>query len=157
MGAVSTFLWFDDGAGEAAELYTSLVPNSRILDRQVLPEGSPSPGTVLTVSFELDGQSFQAMNAGPRFPFTEAVSIVVAVDDQAELDRLWDALVADGGQESRCGWLKDRWGLSWQIVPRVLGSLLGGPDPEGASRAMQAMLAMNRLEIRTLEEAYAGA
>ena len=157
MGAISTFLWFDDGAGEAADLYTSLIPNSRILDKQVLPEGSPSPGTVLTVAFELDGQSFQAMNAGPRFPFTEAVSIVIAVDDQAELDRLWDALVADGGQESRCGWLKDRWGLWWQIVPRVLGSLLGGPDPEGASRAMQAMLAMSRLDIRALEEAYAGA
>ncbi|MWV50653.1 VOC family protein [Rathayibacter sp. VKM Ac-2803] len=157
MGSVSTFLWFDNAAGEAVDLYTSLVPNSRILDRQVLPEGSPAPGTVLSVTFELDGQRFQAINAGPQFSFTEAISIVVSVEDQAELDRLWDALVADGGQESRCGWLKDRWGLSWQIVPSVLGSLLGGPDPEGGRRALQAMLAMNRLDIQTLEEAYAGA
>jgi predicted 3-demethylubiquinone-9 3-methyltransferase (glyoxalase superfamily) len=157
MGAVSTFLWFDDAAGEAAAFYTSLVPNSRILDSRVLPEGSPSPGALLSVVFELDGQRFQAINAGPRFPFTEAVSIVVTVESQAELDRLWDALTADGGQESRCGWLRDRWGLWWQIVPSVLGDLLGGADAEGASRAMQAMLAMDRLDIRALEEAYAGA
>ncbi|KQQ10455.1 VOC family protein [Rathayibacter sp. Leaf296] len=157
MGAVSTFLWFDDAAGKAAELYTSLVPNSRILDSRVLPEGSPSPGALLSVVFELDGQRFQAINAGPRFPFTEAVSIVVTVESQAELDRLWDALTADGGQESRCGWLRDRWGLWWQIVPSVLGDLLGGADAEGASRAMQAMLAMDRLDIHALEQAYAGA
>lgn len=157
MSAVSTFLWFDDGAGEAARFYTELVPNSRITDSQVLPEGSPAPGTVLSVSFELDGQRFQALNAGPRFPFTEAVSIVVTVESQAELDRLWDALTADGGEEGRCGWLKDRWGLSWQVVPTVLATLLGGSDPEGASRALQAMLTMNRLDIAALEEAYAGA
>lgn len=157
MSAVSTFLWFDDGAGEAARFYTELVPNSRITGSQVLPEGSPAPGTVLSVSFELDGQRFQAINAGPQFPFTEAISIVVAVETQEELDRMWDALTADGGQEGRCGWLRDRWGLSWQIVPTVLPALLGGSDPEGAGRALQAMLAMNRLDIRTLEEAYAGA
>lgn len=157
MSAVSTFLWFDDGAGEAARFYTELVPNSRITGSQVLPEGSPAPGTVLSVSFELDGQRFQAINAGPQFTFTEAISIVVAVASQEELDRMWDALTADGGQEGRCGWLRDPWGLSWQIVPTVLPALLGGSDPEGAGRALQAMLAMNRLDIRTLEEAYAGA
>lgn len=157
MSAVSTFLWFDDGAGEAARFYTELVPNSRITGSQVLPEGSPAPGTVLSVSFELDGQRFQAINAGPQFTFTEAISIVVAVESQEELDRMWDALTADGGQEGRCGWLRDPWGLSWQIVPTVLPALLGGSDPEGAGRALQAMLAMNRLDIRTLEEAYAGA
>lgn len=157
MSAVSTFLWFDDGAGEAARFYTELVPNSRITGSQVLPEGSPAPGTVLSVSFELDGQRFQAINAGPQFSFTEAISIVVAVETQEELDRMWDALTADGGQEGRCGWLRDPWGLSWQIVPTVLPALLGGSDPEGAGRALQAMLAMNRLDIRTLEEAYAGA
>lgn len=157
MSAVSTFLWFDDGAGEAARFYTELVPNSRITGSQVLPEGSPAPGTVLSVSFELDGQRFQAINAGPQFTFTEAISIVVAVETQEELDRMWDALTADGGQEGRCGWLRDPWGLSWQIVPTVLPALLGGSDPEGAGRALQAMLAMNRLDIRTLEEAYAGA
>ncbi|PPH98663.1 hypothetical protein C5C95_08870 [Rathayibacter sp. AY1B7] len=157
MGAVSTFLWFDDGAGEAARFYTELVPNSRITGSQVLPEGSPSPGEVLSVTFELDGQRFQAINAGPRFPFTEAVSIVVTVGDQSELDRLCDALIADGGEESRCGWLRDRWGLSWQIVPEVLPRLLGGADPEASARALQAMLAMSRLDIAELERAHAGA
>ncbi|MBO0982742.1 VOC family protein [Rathayibacter sp. SD072] len=157
MGAVSTFLWFDDAAGEAVEFYTALVPNSRILDSRVLPEGSPAPGTLLSVSFELDGQLFQAINAGPRFPFTEAVSIVLTVQTQEELDRLWDALASEGGAEGRCGWVRDRWGLWWQVVPSVLADLLGGPDPEGATRAMRAMLTMDRLDIRALEEAYAGA
>ncbi|MCJ1699400.1 VOC family protein [Rathayibacter festucae] len=157
MGAVSTFLWFDDQAREAAEFYTELVPNSRILSTEVLPEGSPSPGTVTVVTFELDGQLFRAMNAGPRFPFTEAVSIEVSVEDQAEVDRLWDALIADGGEESRCGWLRDRWGLSWQIVPTALAAVLGGSDAEGAARALQAMLGMTKLDVAALEAAYAGA
>ena len=156
MGAVSTFLWFDDGAGEAARFYTELVPNSRITGSQVLPEGSPSPGEVLSVTFELDGQLFRAMNAGPRFPFTEAVSIEVSVEDQAEVDRLWNALIADGGEESRCGWLRDRWGLSWQIVPTALATVLGGSDAEGAARALQAMLGMTKLDVAALEAAYAG-
>ena len=157
MGAVSTFLWFDDQAKEAAEFYTELVPNSRILSTEVLPEGSPAPGTVTVVTFELDGQLFRAMNAGPRFPFTEAVSIEVSVEDQAEVDRLWDALIADGGEESRCGWLRDRWGLSWQIVPTALATVLGGSDAEGAARALQAMLGMTKLDVAALEAAYAGA
>lgn len=156
MSTVSTFLWFDTQAGEAAEFYTTLLPNSRIVDRQVLPEGSPAPGTVLSVVFELDGQRFQAINAGPRFPFTEAISIAVSVQTQEELDRLWDALVSDGGEEGRCGWLKDRWGLSWQIVPSALAEVLGGADPAGAQRALQAMLGMNRLDIDALRKAYAG-
>ncbi|NQX04221.1 VOC family protein [Rathayibacter sp. VKM Ac-2856] len=157
MGAVSTFLWFDDQAKEAAEFYTELVPNSRILSTEVLPDGSPAPGTVTVVTFELDGQLFRAMNAGPRFPFTEAVSIEVSVETQAEVDRLWSALIADGGEESRCGWLRDRWGLSWQIVPTALATVLGGADREGAARALQAMLRMSKIDVAALEAAYAGA
>ncbi|QWL29706.1 VOC family protein [Rathayibacter toxicus] len=156
MGSVSTFLWFDNAAEEAVEFYTGLIPDSRITQRQVLPEGSPAPGAVLSLEFELGGQRFQALNGGPEFAFTEAISIVVTVEEQTELDRLWYALTANGGEEGRCGWLKDRWGLSWQIVPTVLSSLLGGPDTEASARAFQAMLAMNRLDIRGLQEAYAG-
>lgn len=157
MGAVSTFLWFDDQAKEAAEFYTELVPNSRILSTEVLPDGSPAPGTVTVVTFELDGQLFRAMNGGPRFPFTEAVSIEVSVETQVEVDRLWSALIADGGEESRCGWLRDRWGLSWQIVPTALATVLAGADREGAARALQAMLRMSKLDVAALEAAYAGA
>ncbi|MBF4461814.1 MULTISPECIES: VOC family protein [unclassified Rathayibacter] len=155
MSTISTFLWFDDAAEEAVEFYTGLLPRSRILDRQVVPEGSPAPSTVVSLLFELGGQRFQAINAGPQFTFTEAISIVVTVTTQEELDRIWDALAA-GGEESRCGWVRDRWGLWWQVVPTVLPELLGGGDSEAASRAMQAMLSMGRLDIRALEEAYAG-
>lgn len=121
----------------------------------MLPEGSPSPGEVLSVTFELDGQRFQAINAGPRFPFTEAVSIIVTVGGQSELDRMWDALIADGGEESRCGWLRDRWGCPGRSCRR--SSRVCSEAPTRASaRALQAMLAMSRLDIAELERAHAG-
>lgn len=151
MGSVSTFLWYDTQAGEAVDFYTSLLPDSRILSTQHAADGS-----VFLVSFELDGQLFQALNAGPHFHFTEAISISVSVETQEELDRLWNAITADGGEESMCGWAKDRWGLSWQIVPTALGETTGGPDPEGAARATQAMFQMRKLDIAALRKAYAG-
>ncbi|NQX11224.1 VOC family protein [Microbacteriaceae bacterium VKM Ac-2855] len=151
MGTVSTFLWYDGGAGEAADFYTSLLPNSRVLSTQHTPDGA-----VFLVSFELDGQHFQALNAGPHFHFTEAISISVSVQTQHEIDRLWAAIIADGGEESMCGWAKDRWGLSWQIVPTALAETTGGPDPEGAARATQAMFQMRKLDIAALRSAYAG-
>jgi predicted 3-demethylubiquinone-9 3-methyltransferase (glyoxalase superfamily) len=149
---IKPFLWFDDQAEVAARLYTSLFPDSRILD------ASPGPdGKVMMVSFVLAGLEFTALNGGPQFPFTEAISLSVSCADQAEVDRLWDALTADGGEESQCGWLKDRFGLSWQIVPDALGEVLGGPDREGAARAMEAMLQMRKLDVARLRAAYAGA
>ncbi len=157
MSSVSPFLWFDHQAEEAAALYTSLVPNSRILSVSRYPEGAPLPaGSVLAVTFELDGLRVQALNGGPVFTFTEAISLFVSVTTQQELDRLWDGLIADGGSPSQCGWLKDRFGLSWQIVPTVLDTLLQDPDPDRSGRAMQAMLGMQRLDIAGLLAAADG-
>lgn len=151
MQKVTTFLWYDDQAEQAAQRYVSLLPNSRIVsvERMGADDADPSAGTVV-VTFELDGIEYQAMNAGPLFPFTEAISISVLCDDQAEVDRLWDALTADGGEPSRCGWLKDRWGLSWQIVPRALIELQRDPDPARARRANDAMLQMGKIDIAAL-------
>jgi predicted 3-demethylubiquinone-9 3-methyltransferase (glyoxalase superfamily) len=149
---VRTCLWFDDQAEEAAAFYVSLLPDSRI-------ESASRPkqdGPALVVEFTLAGTPYQALNGGPHFAFTEAASIVVMTEDQAETDRLWDALVADGGRESQCGWLKDRYGLSWQIVPRALVRLLSDPDREAAGRAMDAMLKMRKIDIAGLEAAHAG-
>jgi predicted 3-demethylubiquinone-9 3-methyltransferase (glyoxalase superfamily) len=158
MSSVSPFLWFDHEAEEAAELYTGLVPNSRILSTSRYPEGAPLPaGTVLSVTFELDGLRVQALNGGPMFSFTEAVSLFVSVQTQDEVDRLWDGLIAGGGSPSQCGWLKDRFGLSWQIVPTVLEELLQDPDPGRSGRAMQAMLGMQRLDVAALRAAADGA
>jgi predicted 3-demethylubiquinone-9 3-methyltransferase (glyoxalase superfamily) len=159
MSRVSPFLWFDDQAEQAAELYTSLIPGSRILDVRRYPEGSPPPataGSVMSVTFELDGLRVQALNGGPHFRFTEAVSLYVDVDTQQDVDRLWDGLIAGGGEPSQCGWLKDRFGLSWQIVPRVLDTLLQDPDPARAGRAMQAMLGMQKLDVAALLAAADG-
>ena len=156
MPKVHPFLWFDTQAEEAANLYVSLFPNSRIVSVARYGEGAPAPkGAVMTVSFELDGQRFTALNGGPLFKFTEAVSFSVECGDQAEVDRYWSALTA-GGEESRCGWLKDRFGLSWQITPRALGELLGDPDPAKSRRVMEAMLKMNKIVIADLERAHAG-
>lgn len=153
---ITTFLWFDDQAEEAARFYTSLFPGSRIVGVQRYGEAGPGvAGSVMTVEFELAGQRYRALNGGPLFPFTEAVSLQVDCDDQAEVDRLWEALTADGGRESDCGWLKDRWGLSWQITPRRLTELLADPDPVRQQRAMRAMLRMRRIDIRALEDAAA--
>ncbi|WP_431247559.1 VOC family protein [Leifsonia xyli] len=154
MQKVSTFLWFENGVEEAAALYTSLIPNSSILEVQRFGEGMPDGLVVLR--FTLDGVEYQAMNTGPAGGFTEAFSLSVLCDDQAEVDRLWEALTADGGEESMCGWLKDRWGVSWQIVPRRLIELQGDPDRARAARANQAMLGMRKLDIAALEAAADG-
>jgi predicted 3-demethylubiquinone-9 3-methyltransferase (glyoxalase superfamily) len=154
MSIVTPFLWFDGQAKEAAELYVSLFPNSRVLGTTPAPEGTPdaSAGGVLTVEFELDGTRFTGLNGGPHFQFTEAVSFVIDCADQAEVDHYWDALV-DGGEESQCGWLKDRFGLSWQVVPKQLMELLSDPDPGRSGRAMQAMLQMRKLDVAALQAA----
>jgi predicted 3-demethylubiquinone-9 3-methyltransferase (glyoxalase superfamily) len=157
MTSITPNLWFDTEALEAAEHYVSVIPGSRITDVSRYGEGAPLPaGTVLTVAFELDGRPFLALNGGPAFPFTEAVSLVVNCADQAEVDRCWDALV-EGGEPGRCGWLKDRYGLSWQVVPDGMGEVMGDPDPVRAGRAMAAMQGMSKLDITALRAAAAGA
>lgn len=145
-------LWFDHQAMEAAELYTSLLPNSSVDHVERYAAGVPdrSEGDVMTVAFRLDGTRFTALNGGPQFSFTPACSFVVECDGQDEIDRLWDALIADGGEPSMCGWLVDRFGLSWQIIPENIGSLLAHPA------ALQAMFGMQKLDIRALEEAAKG-
>jgi len=149
-------LWFDTEGEAAAQLYTSVFPNSKILDVARYGEAGPRPaGTVMTVSFELNGQEFLALNGGPEFTFSEAVSFQVMCEDQDEVDHFW-AKLGEGGEHGPCGWLKDRFGLSWQIVPTRLGELLGDPDPERAQRAMAAMLEMGKLEIGELERAADG-
>ena len=144
------------GIGKA--LYTSLFPDSRIdsVNRAPADNPSTSQGAVLTVDFTLAGQKFSGLNGGPEFPFTEAVSFSIDCEGQAEVDRYWDALIADGGSPSQCGWLKDRFGVSWQVIPRQLPELFAGPDREGAARAMQAMLKMHKIDVAKLREAYEG-
>jgi predicted 3-demethylubiquinone-9 3-methyltransferase (glyoxalase superfamily) len=157
MQKMTPCLWFDTEAEEAAEFYVSVFPNSRIVDVARYGSAGPRPeGTVMTVSFELDGQSFVALNGGPEFTFSEAISFQVGCKDQAEVDAYWGAL-SEGGEEGPCGWLKDRFGLSWQIIPTALPELLSDPDPERAQRAMAAMLEMRKIEIGVLERAAAGA
>ena len=149
-------LWFDTEAEEAAKFYTSLFKNSKITDISYFGEGGPRPaGMVLTVAFELDGQSFTALNGGPDFKFTEAISLLVNCESQEEVDDLWNKLL-EGGEESQCGWLKDRYGLSWQIIPTVLGELLQDEDAEKAKRVMEAMLKMVKIDIAALQAAYDG-
>lgn len=149
---IATCLWYDGQAEEAAELYTSLISNSEITSIM-----RPDPdGPALMVEFTLDGTAFQALNGGPEFMFTEATSISVATQNQQETDRLWQALTSDGGAESQCGWLKDRFGLSWQIIPEVLPYLVGSNDRPAAERATQAMLKMRKIDIAALEAAYRG-
>src|SRR4051794_39911108 len=152
---ITPCLWFDTEGEEAARFYTSVFPNSRILDVQHYGEAGPrQAGTVLTVSFELDGHEYLALNGGPGHPLTEAFSLQVDCEDQAEVDRLW-ATFAEGGEEGPCGWVKDRFGLSWQIVPRRLPELLKDPDREKAQRVMAAMLKMGKIEVDELERAAA--
>jgi predicted 3-demethylubiquinone-9 3-methyltransferase (glyoxalase superfamily) len=152
---VFTCLWFDGRAEEAARFYTSLLRDSHVDKVWRSPAETPSgpAGMVLTVDFTLAGTKFQGLNGGPDFQFNEAMSIVVECDDQAEVDRLWDALTADGGEPSVCGWLKDRFGVSWQIAPRRLNELLDDPDPERARRAMEAMLKQGKIELAEIERA----
>jgi predicted 3-demethylubiquinone-9 3-methyltransferase (glyoxalase superfamily) len=141
---ISPFLWFDNQAEEAAKFYCSIFKNSYILIT-----------TPLVVSFVLEGQKFQALNGGPLFKFTEAISLFVNCETQVEVDEFWEKL-SEGGEKSQCGWLKDKYGLSWQIVPEILGELMSGTDPEKSQRVMQAILKMNKIDISTLKNAYKG-
>ena len=158
MSKITPCLWFDGQAEEAAMLYVSLLPDSRIDKVTRAPADNPSTpqGAVLTVEFTLAGQQFMGLNGGPQFKFSEAVSFTINCEDQAEVDRYWDALIADGGAPSQCGWLKDKFGLSWQIVPKALPDLLTGPDRARAGRAMQAMLKMGKIDVEALRQAAEG-
>lgn len=154
---VSTCFWFDTQGEDAAKFYVSLLPNSRITGVSRYGKGAPLPeGTALTVTFELAGTEFMALNGGPHFQLSEAASLMVQCDDQAEIDRLWSALLAGGGKEHRCGWLKDRFGMSWQIVPAKLRLLMQGGDAERKGRVMAALLQMAKLDLPALEAAYDG-
>jgi predicted 3-demethylubiquinone-9 3-methyltransferase (glyoxalase superfamily) len=149
-------LWFDTEAEQAAAFYTSVFPNSRTGGVTRYPEGAAGPtGSVMTVEFSLDGQPFVGINGGPRFPFTEALSFQITCEDQAEVDRYWD-LLSEGGQEVQCGWLKDRFGLSWQVVPTGMDEVFSDPDPARAQRAMQAMLGMVKIDVAALRAAADG-
>ena len=151
MKKITPFLWFDTQAEEAMNFYCSIFKNSKVLGV------TPGPnGIAQSVTFELEGQEFMALNAGPQFQFNEAISFFVSCKTQEEVDELWETLTADGGEESRCGWLKDKYGLSWQIIPTALGELLGDPNPEKAGRVLQAMLQMNKIDVQELRRAYDG-
>ena len=156
MNGISTFLWFDDQAADAARFYVSLFPNSRITGGMDLDDTGPGRDEhVTTVSFELDGRPFTALNGGPLFTHSPAISFVISCEDQEEVDYYWDRLT-DGGQESQCGWVVDPFGVSWQVVPAMLFDVLGGPDADGRARATAAMMEMRRLDIAALEAAYRG-
>jgi predicted 3-demethylubiquinone-9 3-methyltransferase (glyoxalase superfamily) len=156
MPSITPNFWFDGRAEEAAAFYVSIFPDSRIDGISRSPTDNPSTkaGDVLLVSFTLAGQRFVGINGGPQFPFTEAISLEIDCEDQAEVDRYWAALVEGGGEHGQCGWLRDRFGLSWQVVPGEIAAYLGGPDAAGAARAMEAMLRMQKLDIAKLREAY---
>jgi predicted 3-demethylubiquinone-9 3-methyltransferase (glyoxalase superfamily) len=153
MQKITPFLWFDDKAEEAMNFYISIFKNSKIGSVTRYGEGGPVPkGTVMTAKFQLDGQEFMALNGGPHFKFTEAISLYVNCESQEEVDELWEKLSA-GGEKSRCGWLKDKYGLSWQIIPTALGELLQDKDAEKSKRVMMAMLQMDKIEVDTLKRA----
>jgi predicted 3-demethylubiquinone-9 3-methyltransferase (glyoxalase superfamily) len=157
MQKITPFLWFDTQAEEAASFYVSIFKNSGILDVSRYGEGGPGPaGSVMIMTFELDGQRFTALNGGPQYVFTEAISFQIACEGQDEVDHYWDSLT-DGGEPGPCGWLKDRFGVSWQVVPSALPRLLGDPDPGRSQRAMAAMMQMGKLDIAALEKAADGA
>ena len=157
MTDVTPFLWFDDDAEAAIMFYTALIPGSEVVSLERYPDEVPGMGgKVMHAHFRLGGRDYYAMDAGPQFPFTEAVSLFVSCSDQAEVDRYWAALTADGGQEQPCAWLKDRWGLSWQISPRVLVDAVTSKDPAVAKRAFEAMMTMTKIDIATIEAAIAG-
>ena len=151
-------LWFDNQAEDAAKFYVSIFKNSKITSVSRYGDAGPLPkGTVMVATFELDGEKFMALNGGPLFKFTEAISMVVKCETQREVDHFWEKLTAGGGQPSRCGWLKDKYGLSWQIVPTVLEELMSGGDAVRSSRVMQALLQMDKLDVEGLRKAYRGA
>jgi predicted 3-demethylubiquinone-9 3-methyltransferase (glyoxalase superfamily) len=155
---IAPCLWFDGNAEEAAKFYTSVFPDSRVDKVVRAPADNPSTraGDVLTVEFTISGSKYIGLNGGPEFPFTEAISLYVDCKDQAETDHYWDALMQGGGSPSVCGWLKDRFGVSWQVIPRQLNELLESPDRAAAARAMEAMLKMVKIEVATLREAFEG-
>jgi predicted 3-demethylubiquinone-9 3-methyltransferase (glyoxalase superfamily) len=159
MPTIKPNLWFDGNAEEAARFYVSLLPGGSLDNVYRAPAANPSTpeGAVLLVEFTVAGQRFTGINGGPQFRFSEAVSFAIEdLDGQAEVDRLWDALIADGGEPGQCGWLKDRFGLSWQVVPRQLGEMLGSPDRDASRRAMEAMLEMGKIDIAELRRAFEG-
>ncbi|MGL4306309.1 MAG: VOC family protein [Mycobacteriaceae bacterium] len=154
MPQLTTCLWFDGRAEEAAEFYTSVFSDAHITEVSRFPEGAPEPaGTVMTANFEISGQKFFCLNGGPHFAFSEAISFQIPCKDQQEVDYYWEKLTADGGEEGQCAWLKDKFGVSWQVIPDRLGELLSNPDPEKAQRTMTAMLAMKKIVIAELEAA----
>jgi len=154
MPKITPFLWFDNSAEQAAQFYTSIFRNSKILQTSRYPEGAPGPkGSVMTMKFELNGQEFIALNGGPHFKFNEAISFVVDCETQKEIDEYWEKLTSGGGKEVQCGWLKDKYGLSWQIVPAALGQLMADKDPKKAKRVTQAMMKMVKLDIEALKKA----
>jgi predicted 3-demethylubiquinone-9 3-methyltransferase (glyoxalase superfamily) len=154
--ALTTCLWFDGNAREAAEFYVSIFPESSISGNWIAPSDTPSneQGAEVVVDFTIFGQPFVGLNGGPQFPFSEAISFQIPCADQAEIDRFWNLLTADGGQEGRCGWVKDKFGVSWQVVSPQMGGYLGGPNPAGAQAATQAMLTMNKIVLDELRIAY---
>jgi predicted 3-demethylubiquinone-9 3-methyltransferase (glyoxalase superfamily) len=158
MAKITPCLWFDGKAEEAAEFYVTLLPDSHVDKVWHSPSETPSgpEGMVLTVEFTLAGQPFVGLNGGPDFSFNEAISFVIDCEDQAEVDRLWEALIVGGGEPGPCGWLKDRFGVSWQIVPRLMNEMLEDPDKERARRAMEAMLQMGKIEVDALQRAFDG-
>jgi predicted 3-demethylubiquinone-9 3-methyltransferase (glyoxalase superfamily) len=154
---ITPFLWFNNQAEEAAQFYTSIFKNSKILSVSSYGDAGSGPkGSVMVVSFQLAGQEFTALNGGPQFKFSEAFSFVVNCENQQEVDEYWSKLTSGGGQESMCGWLKDKFGFSWQIVPVQMGKLMSNKDPQKASRVMQALLKMKKIDVGTLEEAAEG-
>jgi predicted 3-demethylubiquinone-9 3-methyltransferase (glyoxalase superfamily) len=157
MPKITPFLWFDNNAEDALKFYTSIFKNSKVGNVTRYGDGGPGPkGSVMSATFELEGQEFIALNGGPHFKFTEAISMFVSVDTQPEVDELWEKL-STGGQKSQCGWLKDKFGLSWQIIPKALGELLGDKDPRKSQSVMKAMLQMDKIDIARLKEASAQA
>jgi predicted 3-demethylubiquinone-9 3-methyltransferase (glyoxalase superfamily) len=154
MKEITPFLWFDENAEEAMNFYTSIFPDSTVLDVTRYGEAGPgTPGTVMSATFRLRGQEFMALNGGPEFTFTEAISFFVGCETQGEVDELWEKL-SEGGEQQQCGWIKDRYGLSWQVVPIRLGELLSDPDPARSERVMAAMLKMGKIDIEGLQQAY---
>ena len=156
MHKISPFLWFDHQAEDAANFYVSIFKDSKILSASRYTEDGPGPaGTVIVVKFQIEGQEFFALNGGPRFKFDEAISFAIDCQTQEEVDYFWNKLTADGGKESQCGWLKDKFGLSWQVIPKILGELMADKDKNKAGRVMQAMLKMKKIDIAALKKAAA--
>src|SRR4030095_5158097 len=156
MQKITPFLCFNDNADEAIKFYTSVFKNSNIVNASYYGDAGPGPkGTIMTATIELEGQQFMLLNGGPMFKFTEAISLFISCKTQDEVDYFWDKLIEGGGQHSQCGWLKDRFGLSWQVVPEILGELIAGKDPKRANNAMKAMMKMSKLDIKKLKEGYA--